>query len=325
MVTRRGSRIGTCEGLLLIALLAPSRAHAQAPTPANAQPFRLVWSSSAECGHGASFVQELEEKTTLLRPAVADEHAVTFIVETFRTESGVRGKLTVRKPDAALSVREVPGSSCEEVRSAMALIAALMFDPLAGDSARGHHRAPPPPAPAAPPPASRWTLRLEQRLTTRTAVAPALAWGQALGVAFTRESTLRPSVSVSVQTASATASAPHGSADLAWVAAQLSLCPAGLAPSPSWDLRACGVLQLGRLKGSGFRTEQRATKSISWLSPGLGLEARYQLLGPLWAGLEGTFTFPTTRESFYIQPTETLHRVPATSVSLGAGLGLRFF
>jgi hypothetical protein len=303
---------------------------AQTPPATRAEPFRLVWSSSAGCGEAREFVTELEGRTALLREARPNEHAITLIVETFRAPGGVRGQLTVRKPDGDLSVREVPGQNCQEVESAMALIAALMVDPLAAGLERGnarpHLRPPPEPRAAPTRPAPDWSWRIEQRLTARTAIAPGATWGQALGVMATRETSKpRPSLAVSVHSARATTSAPEGSAELTWTAAQLSLCPFGLRPGPSWDVRACGAFQIGRLRGAGFRTASPAAKAILWSSAGLALEGRYELVGPLWIGWEGAFTFPFTRERFYLLPEHTLHRVPAWGVNAGLGVGLRFF
>lgn len=309
----------------------PGVALAASPTR-QAEPFRLVWSSSAGCGSARSFLAELEGRTALLREARIDEHAITLIVETFRTESGVRGQLTVRKPDGELTVREVPGQNCQEVESAMALIAALMVDPLAGGSSEragaGRPVEPPQRTPQSAPRASEaaWSFRAEQRLTAHTAVAPRLTWGQAWGVMLTRETgDMRPSLGLSVQLADATASKSQGSAELEWVAAQLALCPVAVRPGQSWDLRACAALQLGRLRGIGFDTARPATRAILWASAGVELEGRYQLVGPLWLGWEGAFALPFSRERFYLEPEQTLHRVPSWGLSFGFGLGLRFF
>jgi hypothetical protein len=324
---RRWRRLLVGVALALASGVGVARA---ANTPKQAEPFRLVWSSSAGCASARTFLTELERRTALLREARADEHAITLIVETFRTEGGVRGQLTVRKPDGDLTVREVPGQHCQEVESAMALIAALMVDPLAGDPERASvqrlqpaESSPPSPTSAS---ASAWSLRLEQRLTARTAVAPDLTWGQALGAMLTRETgRARPSLGLSAHRAQATTSAAQGSAELEWAAAQLTLCPLGMRPSQSWDVRACAALQLGRLRGVGFETAEPAAKSIFWSSVGVELEGRYQLLGPLWLGWEGAFTLPFSRERFYLEPQQTLHRVPAWGLSFGVGLGLRFF
>jgi hypothetical protein len=289
-----------------------------------------VWSSSAGCGDAQAFSSELKSRTALLRDADRDEHAITFIVETFREADRVHGQLTVRKPDGELSVREVPGASCEEVESAMTLIAALMVDPLAAgltterqptrkvDKATSSSL-----ASSAPP---GWSLRIEHRLIAQGAVAPGLAWGQAGRLLVTRESRgWRPAFGLSAHFTEATSVAVQGSAELEWAAVQGSLCPLGVEFRGGWDLRGCAVIQLGSLRGSGFRTESAATKSILWSSAGAQLEARFQLWEPLWVGWEGSLTFPFTRERFYLQSGETLHRVPAWGVSSGVGLGLRFF
>lgn len=301
-----------------------------APTPRQAEPFRLVWSSSAGCGNARTFLVELEGRTALLREARENEHAVTLIVETFGAEGGVRGRLTVRKPDGELTVRDVPGQHCQEVASAMALIAALMLDPLADGSERvgvswpseSEDRSP---DSAAPVRGSAWSLRVEQRLTGRSAIAPRLTWGQALGVMLTREAGVRPSVGLSAHLAHATTSAEQGSAELGWAAAQLALCPVGVRPNDAWDFRACVALQLGRLRGVGFDTARPAAKAIFWSSAGVELEGRYRLMGPLWLGWEGSFTVPFSRERFYLEPGQDLHRIPAWGLSFGVGLGLRFF
>lgn len=304
---------------------------AQGQEARQAEPFRLVWSSSAGCGTARAFLAELAGRTALLREARVDEHAVTLIVETFPAPGGVRGQLTVRKPDGDLSVREVPGSSCQEVEAAMALIAALMVDPLAAGAepaGAGPRSDPAGSRPGSPPAVqeSAWSLRLEQRLTARTAVAPGLTWGQAVGVMLTREaSRFRPSLGLAAHVAHSTVSAPQGQAELEWTAAQLTFCPLGAGPHERWEVRACGAFQIGRLRGTGFQTAGAATKSIVWSSAVLGFEARHRLIGPLWLGLEGAFVLPFSRERFYLEPEPTLHRVPAWGAAFGLGLGLRFF
>jgi len=325
--------------LLAVTLGLSSRAHSaevEPTSPRQSEPFRLVWSSSAGCGSARTFLAELAGRTALLRPARDDERAITLIVDLFRAEGGVRGQLTLRKRDGELTVREVPGKDevpsqdCLEVESAMALIAALMVDPLAGSSEPPNVEGPETPLPSSESASvaakSAWSFRAEQRLTARSAIAPGLTWGPALGVVLTREaSALHPSVGVSALTARATTSASQGSAELAWTAAQLALCPLGFQPDTRWDLRACVSLQLGRLRGTGFATGDPASKAIVWSSAGLELQARYQLLGPLWLGFDGGLILPFSRESFYLEGGPTLHQVPATAISFGAGLGLRFF
>lgn len=293
-----------------------------------AEPFRLVWSSTAHCEDAEAFSSELKSRTALLRDADREEHAITVIVETFPELERVRGRLTLRRPSGELAVREVPGANCEEVESALALIVVLMVDPLAADLASAHRLPAVPSPPRAPSPlrGPDWNVRLEHRLTARSGVAPSVAWGQTGRLVVTRESRRwQPSLGLGANFAHATTSAPAGSAELDWAAAQLTLCPAATRPNARWDLRACAAFQLGRLRGMGFATERPASKSIPWLAAGVELEARFRLLGPLWAGLDGGLTFPLTREGFYLDPQQSLYRVPSWAVSVGGGVGLLFF
>jgi hypothetical protein len=306
-----------------------STARASPPGSETAEPFRVVWSTSAGCEDAEGFSSELKSRTALLRSAGRDEHAITFVVETFREPRGVRGQLTVRRPDGELSTREVPGATCEEVESAMALIAVLTVDPLAaGVAAPGPHRKSSSASPAAtteraPEP---WSVLAEHRLIAQSAVGPHLAVGEAGRIMLLRRwGAWNPSLSIAGRFAATTATAPAGKADLEWAAGELAVCPLGVQPEVGWDLRACALLQVGRLRGTGFQTPSPASKSILWSAVGAQLEARFAVVGPLWVGAEAAFSLPLTRESFYLDPRESLHAVPAWAVSLGAGVGVRFF
>jgi hypothetical protein len=294
---------------------------------AEAEPFRLTFSTSANCGVAEAFLAELRARTARLRAAKEAEHGITFVVETFRVPGGVRGQLVMHRPGALPIVREVPGATCGEVISAMALIAALMVDPLAGASpvnptspTAGHEQEHP---------ESRGTpfaFRVDHRLTTRNAVAPKFALGQALVISVTHETgPLRPSLGLSLSTARASTTVTSGAAQFDWIAARLTPCPVGLGSARSWDLRLCAGLELGRLRGKGYATVAPATQSIVWSSAAALLDAHRRLLGPLWLGGEAGLTFPFTREHFYLEPHTNLHRIPAWGVSAGVGLGLDFF
>ncbi len=310
-------------GLVSAALLGPRSAQAQARPSAPSEPSRVIWSSSPGCSSEAAFLAELRSRTSRLRPAREGEHATMLIVEMMREQGGVHGALTVRKSNGDLLTREVPGPNCQEVTSAMALIAALMVDPLA---AMSDAVAPPPPLPPPPPARRAWSLRADVRLTARTAVAPGLAWGESLGATGTWEAQrFRPSLKLSAHRARGTASRASGSAELRWSAAEIALCPWGAQPGERWDVHACAVFQLGSLRGRGYQTLNPAEKSIIWSAAGVELEGRVKLVGPLWAGLDAAIVRPFTHESFYLEPADTLFRVPKWGYGFGAGLGLLFF
>lgn len=325
---RRSSQFLAAGALLPAALSAVTAAQAQAAPDAPPEPSRIIWSAAPDCGSKDSFLSELRSRTARLRPAAEGEHATTLIVEMMRDEGGVHGQLTVRKANGDLLTREVPGRNCQEVASAMALIAALMVDPLAARSEDDSTPVVPSRRPARRPHAaeSDWTLRGDLRLTGRTAVAPEVAWGESIGAMLTWEKNrFRPSVQLSFLRAQGSASRSFGSAELRWTAGQLVLCPWGAQPGTSWDVRACALFQLGRLRGSGYDTPNPTEGTIVWSAAGIQLEGRLKLVGPLWAGVDAALLQPFTQERFYVEPSRTLFRVPAWGTSFGAGLGLLFF
>ncbi len=101
------------------------------PAAAEPQPFRVTFSTAAGCGSAAAFEDEVLKRTDRLRLADSGEAALVLSVELAPSAEGIEGRLTLRENDGLVSVREVPGGDCEEVLSAMALIAALTVDPLA--------------------------------------------------------------------------------------------------------------------------------------------------------------------------------------------------
>lgn len=115
---------GCCAGLV-------SRAFAQTDVEEEPQPFRVTFSTAVACGGASAFEDEVLKRTERLRLAETGEAALGLSVELRPTTEGIAGRLTLRETDGHVSVREVPGRGCDEVLSAMALIAALTVDPLA--------------------------------------------------------------------------------------------------------------------------------------------------------------------------------------------------
>src|SRR6478609_3208772 len=325
MRVRRSLHFGAA--LALASLLRVGAVQGADAAPQATEPFRMIWSSSAGCGDASAFLAELRLRTSRLRPARDGEEATTLGLELLVTASGVRGTLTVRKPDGEVAVREIPGRDCREVESAMALIAALMVDLLASGAERELTTRQPASASAEPTPTppiaprARFKLRVETRLTARTAVAPGLSWGEALGAMLVWQSNgWHPSLSLVAHRSQATTSTRAGSAEFRWTAGELQACPWGAQPGPGWDFRGCASVRAGALRGEGFATFSPATKTIFWSSAGVEVQGRWQLLGPLWLGVQGGLELPFSRQGFYLDPGQMLHRVPAWGASLGLGL-----
>ena len=113
-----------CAGLVTPAV-------AQAQAAAAPQPFRVTFTSAAGCGSATAFEDEVLKRTDRLRLADEGEAALGLRVELEPSARGIEGRLILREIDGHVMERQVPGGDCEEVLSAMALIAALTVDPLA--------------------------------------------------------------------------------------------------------------------------------------------------------------------------------------------------
>jgi len=100
-------------------------AHAAKP----GQAFRLEYWADGRCPDGAEFARQIQTRAPRLRLAEADEPALGFYAELVERGGAATGRLTARSPDGREVVREVRGPTCDDVATALALIAALAADP----------------------------------------------------------------------------------------------------------------------------------------------------------------------------------------------------
>jgi hypothetical protein len=115
------------------------------PAFADTEAIALDYKVAAGCPGRARFVEEVRTLTTkaeLVEPNAAQRE---FRVEAQRRGGGVQGKLTIVKAGET-SEREVSGTSCAEVVSALALATAIAVDP----SILGGEPTPEPPKPEPP-------------------------------------------------------------------------------------------------------------------------------------------------------------------------------
>ncbi len=121
-----GRLLGVLAGLA-VGFVSLARAGAAEPRT----PIRVESVAGATCPSGETFGVQLLRRTDRVREARAGERAVVFRVELVGSAKRPLGRLTVEEPDGTLTEREVPGATCQEVVSAMALIAAVLVDPNA--------------------------------------------------------------------------------------------------------------------------------------------------------------------------------------------------
>jgi len=299
-----------------VALLAPGRVRAEA------EAVRVRYSAPAGCSSRAAFVRELTLRTPRIRVVEESEPSTLFLVELADRSTGVAGELRWIERDGAETARAVSGATCEEVVSALALIAAVLVDP---ESSSQHPTSPPPvPPPASARPRERSKRRLRPSIaagaSVEHAVAPGWALGPELELALEGESDARrgPLAGLSVTRLTApTASTPAGDADFTATLARLTLCPLTWPDQGSWFGRACAALEAGSLHAAGSRTLARREVSILWLAADPVLSLSYRPLRVLGIEADLLGIFPLVDDSFLFAPNLRVFAIPV------AGFGAR--
>src|SRR6478735_1399252 len=162
------------------------------------QAFRLEYWANGSCPDAAEFARQIQTRAPRLRLAEADEPALGFYAELAERAGAATGRLTARSADGREVVREVRGPTCQDVATALALIAALAADPnqpLDDKSSQASSAQPPVrrtvPDDAALPPVeqteakARWTFGVGAGVGFESSIAPNPGYG--LSVAFDAE------------------------------------------------------------------------------------------------------------------------------------------
>ncbi len=342
---------------ILSALLAIGLSLATASASAQASlAFRVESRTEATCPAADQFARQLRARTPLVRPAFPDEPALDLQIEISASGPGLVGRLTLREPSRATTVREVPGASCSEIVNALALIAAVLIDPGASSElGDGSAEDPPPPAAQPPPrpiPAEPAPVRpLERRPAASrrdgaAAAAPASErWWMGVGFGAGVESAPTP-VPAAALSADAVASVrswlwvgaavlhaqgvtlwtPAGSGSISWTAARLQGCPLRWPASGRLALRPCALFEAGQLGATGERTVDRQTVRVPWWSTGAGVVLTASLVERLSLVGHGGAVLPWRRERFYFAPDSaenTAFRVPVVGAHGRLGLIVR--
>lgn len=118
-------------GLGVAALAA--HASAQGSSGKSSEPLRVDYRREGACPDGDAFFGAVRARTEKARPATSGEAARTLKVTVAEEARGSRGTLAIVAADGAssTSVREVRAATCDDVVSALALVAALAIDPEA--------------------------------------------------------------------------------------------------------------------------------------------------------------------------------------------------
>ncbi len=361
-------------GLLLaapgsIALVALMAARADAAPEdgadrASVEPVRVRLEAKEGCASAAAFLDAVRARTPRVREARDGEAARVFRVSLARRGAAVRGELTVVDLDHASAPRSFDGASCDEVVSALALVAALAVDPHASVAAEPVDAGPPPPPPPAPPavaasPASDApppTVRTEPPAAPRTApaapsapatspqaasfrvtagasfelvgvAAPGVAVGAGLFVDVGRDDDawLTPTLRARVAHARAgVIAAGPGEGRFTWTTFEADVCPVRIRGG-ALSLRPCLAAEAGALAASAAGGVTSAQSRVRpWVTLGAMAVAGWSLLGVLVLEVQGGVRAPLVREDFVFRPDLGIYTPPPWILAGALGLGARF-
>lgn len=318
------------------------------------QPFRLEYWAHGRCPDAIEFARQIRSRAPRLRPAEGDEPALGFYAELDDRSGYATGSLTARSPDGREVTRTVRGPTCDDVVTALALIAALAADPVqpvevpaasesASRNAASRKRAPRTPdsdepidetpyrafdEPSLAEATPRWTYGVGGGLEFNSAIAPSPGYG--LSIAFEAESpggsAGRAFWSLSaIRAASPSTPIAGGNASFSWLAFRLDGCPVHWPELTPLFFRPCAFIDVGALQGSVSNGSDGAGNAThTWASAGAfgRLEA---LVGDVISfQLDGGVVAPLSHGEFRDASDTVSFRVPSAGILGRIGVSYRF-
>ncbi len=303
------------RGLLAIALVFWPIAASAAPPRV-----RLAYTAPEGCPDEAAFVAAVAAQAHPFDRAPRSAARVRSLdARITRADDAHKGVLRVREADGATSERDVSGATCQEVFSALALVAALTVDTGPPPPAPPPPEEPPPPPPVLP---MRWTVATSFHGGAFFSMAPGASLGVAPGLEIAPPLVSRPLVVRLGLTfaASPRADTAAGSAEFFWFAARLDV---GLfALERAWfAVRPTVGIGAGAVLGRGFAIATPHAQTRPWFDVAAGLRAHAALLPGFGLELAGGLLVPLTRETWIFErPDAVIHETPPVGAYVTAGV-----
>jgi len=325
--------------VLAVALLVPR------PASAEGRPFRIAYEAPDGCPPADAMTNRILASSARARLADPIEPAVELGARILAQSGGFIGYLRVRALDWNETMRAVPAATCEEVVSAMSLIAVTVVDPdavlppadAAAEAAPAPAEKPPehagtPAAQKTPTAAPEGTPVPEPALADADRAAPRrapprfwiVATGEAglegaiapdpapdfalgIGVVDTRPRLFAPSVRLSARwaTSANVISQGNGTVSFERLGGRLSGCPLRAEVGPV-GLRPCAFLELGSLHAhTSSAVAAPNSPTVLWGAFGVTGRGETLLFGWLVLGVELGALFPFRHDDFYYLPLYT--------------------
>ncbi len=300
-------------------------------------------SARAPCSDDAAFLHQLLARTPRARAAREAESATRFVVTIDAKGEKYHGELIVESPEGGRATRGVDATSCQDVVSALALVAALTIDPdaisrLSEPPPKRPAPAPPPtaetppppepkpapaPRPEVTPPTDHWEFFVGFGAEASGGAVPALGVAARAIVGAGRRGELSPSAFLSLSRASGHTDVDDlGRADFTLLAARLEGCPLRLELGALAALPCAGA-ELGRLGAEGSGIRQTDSASRWWAAGTLRGTLELRPVSVLALGLSAGALLPFTRDRFVFvdgAAEHLAHRAPALAGFAGLSM-----
>ncbi|MFO0589500.1 MAG: hypothetical protein U0441_18325 [Polyangiaceae bacterium] len=316
-------------------LVACASAEAAEPSPPNetkiaaAPPevkrrVRIAYAAPDGCPDETAFVAAIAAQAHPFERAPRSAARVRLLDATI-TAAGEEhtGVLRVREADGATSERDVRGATCQEVFSALALVAALAVDTGPPPPPPLPPEEPPPP----PPPPPSWKLGLAVDTGAFTAMAPNASLALLPSVEIAPPIARTPLVMRigPVAATSPRADTPAGSADFMWFAGRLDVALFGLVGS-FYALRPTVAVTAGAVLGHGANVASPRTKIQAWVDVEAGARASVRLWPSFSLELAGGVLVPITRPTWVFEsPDAVIHATPPVGAYVTLGGHFQLF
>jgi hypothetical protein len=318
-------------------ILAGGHAHAQT------EAIFISYQADAACPPAGAFLAAVREKTpnVALAPAGAP---VAYIVAVSTSAGQSVARLTMHGADFTTTMRDLAGTSCEDVVRAIALTTSLAITHDIEHKPPAPAACPPPPPPP-PPPATDRPAHERPRMSAGAGasllggIAPHVTVAGSVFMqgdlpASTWPASLRLGVLYANPTT--TTASSWGTADFQAMLAGLDVCPYRIDMDPRFRLLPSVRVEGGTYRASGNVTAPGGQpRTFSGTFASLGPLVRGQVLIGRLVLLEAEIglRFPLSRHSFEIDPApgttaqsaRPVYDVPAVAGFGGVGLGIQFF
>lgn len=336
-------------------------------TRAFAQPeaVKLDYREGAKCGGADAFVSQVMARSPRVRFANAGESASRSMIVAIEPH-GARmvGRVELREADGTTTERSVTGASCEDVISAVGLVAAITLDPLASTSATATN-------------ANNATNASNSNTTNATSANDATKTNNASHAnddthtndAREREdddalpsSKRRWSFGAGADAEVVVGAAPDalfavpvffeltrslgehfaiGGALRFERAGETTLDATGIGADFTWTagaadvcfvwragrvrLHACARSHFGAIDAHGEGVTPERSATRPWVDLSGVVAFRVRIAGPVFVEATASAGVPLVQDRFFVEPNQTVFQVPAFTATAGGGLGFEIW